>query len=454
MYGATNQQDPFGTAANAARRNLSQVRRHDTYYLKGGDLHVMIDDVIFRVHRYFFIRESAYFREELEYPASPGQPSKGTEDSNAIIIAEDRQGRAVHAIDFEKFLWVFYNPLYSLYDASVEDWSRILHLANTWRFHEVKSLCVRELQRLEMPSVDRIQLYQNFEVDQTLLIPCYAEVCSRETALTVHEGEQLGMKTAMLLMQARERARARDGARSPLPADIRSQQVVSLVEEMFGISSPPSAEPTSPLPSNILFSGSNPPKVNGASTANGSVKTHMKNKSSGGTKPNGVGIGSDSMRAQAQSFDALFADPATTTSQTPPLPTKNASEEQKPKPEEPKPKPEELKVKTEEPKTNPEQTKPKTDVPKDKPTTGSTTPFPATNGVKSPTEPTASGRSTPLPGSAVNNLVADAHAEGTESGTDVEGPLGASPATKKPKVKKTKLGATSMGSTNSTGPTA
>lgn len=43
------------------------------------------------------------FRERLGTPASPGQPRQGTSDSNALVLD-------VSAEEFEKFLWVFYNP--------------------------------------------------------------------------------------------------------------------------------------------------------------------------------------------------------------------------------------------------------------------------------------------------------------------------------------------------------
>lgn len=60
--------------------------------------------VLFRVHRYFFERESPYFVRRLNTPASPGKRPPGTEDSSAIILED------VTADHFEKFLWVFYNP--------------------------------------------------------------------------------------------------------------------------------------------------------------------------------------------------------------------------------------------------------------------------------------------------------------------------------------------------------
>lgn len=62
-----------------------------------------VDHVLFRVHRYFFERESPIFRDKLTTPASPGQPAQGTSDSNAIVLE-------VHVAEFEKMLWVFYNP--------------------------------------------------------------------------------------------------------------------------------------------------------------------------------------------------------------------------------------------------------------------------------------------------------------------------------------------------------
>ena len=58
----------------------------------------------FRVHRFFFERESPYFVRMLAVPASPGKEPQGTSDSNAILLED------VSADHFATFLWVFYNP--------------------------------------------------------------------------------------------------------------------------------------------------------------------------------------------------------------------------------------------------------------------------------------------------------------------------------------------------------
>lgn len=64
-----------------------------------------VEDVLFRVHRYFFGRDSSYFRLKLPQPSSPGDSSlKGSSDNNPLVLDD------VLKVDFERFLWVFYNP--------------------------------------------------------------------------------------------------------------------------------------------------------------------------------------------------------------------------------------------------------------------------------------------------------------------------------------------------------
>ena len=65
---------------------------------------MQVENWIFRVHRYFFERESAVFREMLCAPPPPGQAAKGSSDTNLLPL------HGVTEVDFSRFLWVFYNP--------------------------------------------------------------------------------------------------------------------------------------------------------------------------------------------------------------------------------------------------------------------------------------------------------------------------------------------------------
>ncbi|KAF4563170.1 hypothetical protein EYR40_007117 [Pleurotus pulmonarius] len=219
------------------------LHRHDEYYIQGGDLHFMVEHVQFRVHRYFFDRESLYFRNKLATPASPGAARSGTSDSTAIVLED------VRSIDFARFLWVFYNPKYSLYKTDVDSWTSILDLAFRWQFPEVRKLCVRELEKLEMSDVERIHVYQKYEVDRNLLISRYAALCEREEPLSVAEGMRLGMETALTIARAREIARSKPldgGLRSPTKANVPVATLQDIIKSIFNISPISDDEITTP----------------------------------------------------------------------------------------------------------------------------------------------------------------------------------------------------------------
>ncbi|CAL1711779.1 unnamed protein product [Somion occarium] len=232
------------TSAVQGGTAVEKVKRHPQYYLQGGDIHFLVEHFLFRVHRYFFERESAVFREKLATPAAAGQPPKGSSDTNPYPLED------VRADDFSRFLWVFYNPKYSLYDADLDDWSVILKLAFDWRFSEVKKLACRELEKISIEPVTKIKLYQDYELDRKLLIPSYLFLTQREEPLTLHEGRQLGLETALLIATARECARGKpsvNGTHSPSAAKIPNEDLEDIIRRVFGLSGGPPSPSLSPV---------------------------------------------------------------------------------------------------------------------------------------------------------------------------------------------------------------
>lgn len=204
---------------------------HPDYYLTGGDLHVIAGNTLFRVHGYFFARDSPIFKTKLN-PASPGQTKEGTTPDSPVVLD------GITAKEFEILLWVFYNPLYSLYDADVETWKSILNLANKLEFKEVKELAIRELHmKKELPLVEKMALYQHHQVDSRHLVPLFAELCARDTPLTLEESKILGPESTFLVYSAREglRAKPSDGGRSPLPPGLEEEDVFHAIEKLLGM---------------------------------------------------------------------------------------------------------------------------------------------------------------------------------------------------------------------------
>jgi hypothetical protein len=102
--------------------NGERTVRHGEYYIPGGDIVFrvsgfmiervlclinvteQVENYLFRVHRYFFTRDSPFFQEKLPHPPPPGEFNKGTSDNNPFVLEN------TFGVDFERFLWVFYNP--------------------------------------------------------------------------------------------------------------------------------------------------------------------------------------------------------------------------------------------------------------------------------------------------------------------------------------------------------
>jgi len=218
--------------------SVERVRRHRDYYIDGGDIIFLVENYLFRVHRYFFERESPVFRKQLAEAAHAGHPRIGMSDTDPCVLHD------VRTEDFSRFLWVFYNPVYSIYEASTEDWAAILGLAHHWQFSEVKALVVRELEKQIIPSITKIVIYHRYGVDRNLLLPSYMDLCQRPHSLDFEEAKDLGLETSMMIMTAREIVRRGDGNTSATVL-ITGDELKHVIRQIFRFPGPRSDTPMS-----------------------------------------------------------------------------------------------------------------------------------------------------------------------------------------------------------------
>ncbi|KAJ8076675.1 hypothetical protein PM082_001098 [Marasmius tenuissimus] len=204
-----------------------RVEKSEKYILSGGDLHLIAGETLYKVHRYFFERESAKFKEVLGKATPAGNPRPGSTPASAVVLE-------VTSEELDKFLWVFYNPTFS-WDAPVEDWACVLDLACRWRFPQVKGFALRELEKMKMSLIDRIVLYQKCSLDEEYLVPLYGELCARDAPLSIAESEKLGVQTAVIVFQAREALRGHSSERgkSPLPEEVEEDEIIDTIRDIL-----------------------------------------------------------------------------------------------------------------------------------------------------------------------------------------------------------------------------
>jgi hypothetical protein len=118
---------------------------------------------------------------------------------------------------------------YSNYIATTNEWIGILKIACEHDFIQVKQLAIRGLEETDLSIVERLRIYQLYNVDPSHTVPLLSALCLRDEGPTDEETEQLGMKTSLLIYRARE------SLRSLLPADIDHGMVTSTICSLMNV---------------------------------------------------------------------------------------------------------------------------------------------------------------------------------------------------------------------------
>jgi hypothetical protein len=128
---------------------------------------------------------------------------------------------------------IHYSRKYSLYDANVNEWTSILKLSHLWEFTEVKTLALRELERLEIPPLQKIIMYHSYAVDRNLLQEAYTALTVRAEPIAIEEGRELGLETALQLARAREFARAASSGGKKSLVNLADPELEALIRDLF-----------------------------------------------------------------------------------------------------------------------------------------------------------------------------------------------------------------------------
>ncbi|KAJ7125372.1 hypothetical protein C8R44DRAFT_586255, partial [Mycena epipterygia] len=173
---------------------------HHRFFFPDGTVIFLVEKTLYRVHRYFFERDSAIFAAMFTLPAAAGERPEGEVVENPIIL------EGISALDFDRFLAVLYPINFSTRDtASAEEWTSVLALATRWEFMSLRELAVQHLCAITS-AVERIALGRRYDVPGWL-VPAYTEVCERKEPLSLAEGRLLGLDDVICIGQVRHSIR-------------------------------------------------------------------------------------------------------------------------------------------------------------------------------------------------------------------------------------------------------
>ncbi|KZP28765.1 hypothetical protein FIBSPDRAFT_1039492 [Athelia psychrophila] len=164
--------------------------KHSKYYFKDGNVILLIEEVLYNVHRYFFERDSSHFRSILE-------SDQGADEQDPVVLPD------VSCSDFDEFLAILYpTDFRHPTEKTTAQWTSILHLAAKWGFESIQLLAIDKLTATAI-AVDKIVLGRRYGI-ANWLPGAYEAVCTRVDPLTVEEGMKLGVEDIIKISAARQ----------------------------------------------------------------------------------------------------------------------------------------------------------------------------------------------------------------------------------------------------------
>jgi len=179
---------------------------HEHFFFDDGNITFLVEGTLYRVHRYFFCRDSSDFKDRLSRLSTQ---LESTPDSPPVIQLDD-----VKSVDFEAFLSVLYPQNFNtIEERSFEEWSSILDLSTRWGFAGIRNLAIR---CLKPPSpLRRLLLARKYAVEEWVN-PALLELCERPEPLSLDEARHMNFEDVVLVGSVRQNVRsttlATDGA--------------------------------------------------------------------------------------------------------------------------------------------------------------------------------------------------------------------------------------------------
>lgn len=189
------------------------ANRHDEYYFEDGSVVLLVEDTLFRVHRYYFTRESQIFADMFSLPTG-GMPTSGTMEGKSDSLPIEIPG--VTKLEMESFLGFVYFGMHDESAPALESWIALLSFSTRFICDKIRARSIREIETFQsrVEPIERIVLAVRHNVPQWLS-GAYQELCQRHDTLSEEEGEKLGLSTVIKLMKAREMLLSGSDLRDP-----------------------------------------------------------------------------------------------------------------------------------------------------------------------------------------------------------------------------------------------
>ncbi|KAF6751637.1 hypothetical protein DFP72DRAFT_1012155 [Ephemerocybe angulata] len=173
-----------------------EAQVHSKYFFDDVPVIFEVEGVLFKVHTHFLTKHSPVFDTMFSCPPGEDGPEGQSVDRPIPLPG-------VTVKEWEALLDFFYEGERKGIQDGGEEGSDRATISTRFDFEMVRRLAMDALELRVPDPIERILIARKYELDEWLY-SAYLQLCLREAALNEDEGNQLGMRTTVLLAKSRE----------------------------------------------------------------------------------------------------------------------------------------------------------------------------------------------------------------------------------------------------------
>ncbi|KAI0060601.1 hypothetical protein BV25DRAFT_1827787 [Artomyces pyxidatus] len=152
---------------------------------------------MYRIHRYYFVRDSPYFASRL--------PAPDIQSGRTTFSPTDETWAGITGTDLDAFLSILFPLDFDSCDVcSVEGWTSVLHLSTKWGFTSIRKLALRNLVNItDALPAERLRLGREYAVEEWI-IPALTALCKRPTCPDLKEVRRMTNEDVAVVWTVRE----------------------------------------------------------------------------------------------------------------------------------------------------------------------------------------------------------------------------------------------------------
>jgi hypothetical protein len=116
---------------------------YNNMYVPGGDAYILVEGIIFCVHRYFLDQNSQRWQNLVRAPTPDIKPALGFSAANPLPLP------FISAKQLASLFWVVYNPQFGVFRANEDEWGNILHAAVILEWENIVDLAEKQWNKLK-----------------------------------------------------------------------------------------------------------------------------------------------------------------------------------------------------------------------------------------------------------------------------------------------------------------